>query len=298
MADPVRSKLHVDFQCQCYACDETMENATEVDPRVIISRCGCIFLRSHLGNYLLPKLTENIHHWFDGENEGVCRFNCPSKHNIIGSRFSFSDMIVDPTHRYLEVWQRAQESLKEEQFSVLTGNENFSTRNIALIPIPLAEILAAIEKEQKELKWEGKDWSTFQGELNNLRHDYRQGNLGENRERFFRYINIETEQIQQWEQQKNLCLKESGLGIPQTEWGILRTLWFGVRAVYHGSMAVILEYGLWFAKYQNIIGKDRYEMSREGNVGDRLARLFLEYYGIEYNRSEMPPKSFEYCLWN
>lgn len=295
MTESVRSKLHSDFQCQCCQCGETMQGAMTAE-RVIIDRCGCIFLKSHLGNCLLSQLTDNIHNWFDQGKE-ICWFSCPLKDSIIGSQFSFDDIILDPTNRYFEVWTQAQACPEIDKFDALTKNDDFKRRHFALVPVKLAEVFVRIEKEQKEKKWEGMDWSTFQGLLNNWRRDYSKGKIGENRDNFFRYIQLERDQIQAWDREKNNCLKPRLPAVSQASWGIMRSLAFTIRAIYHGSMALIFECGLRFAKYQNILTSEQYGDYRERNVGDRLARLFLEYYGIEYSYSEMPPKSFEYTLW-
>lgn len=292
-----RSRLYDDFKCRCQACDETMEIDQADDPRVIIDRCGCIFRKTHLEAFLRSQLSTNVLTWFTRGVE-VSRFSCPNRDYIVGEKFTVLDVIEDPTDRYKEIWRKSLESLDCGNFATLTGKENLNTRQFALIPEALGEVLKTIYEEQMSTGWEGMNWSTFNRELRSLRERFQRGeDLGSDFDTLRRYERLARETLIDWEQRKNGALPDRRLAFDQTGWNPIKKMFFTCRFIYHCAVAVIFEYGLWLLRQGNFVSPLTQQEYREANVGDRLAILLLEWNGIGYNLQDRPLNTVEYRLW-
>ncbi|QVL58072.1 MAG: hypothetical protein KFB93_03050 [Simkaniaceae bacterium] len=294
-----QSRLHNEFQCRCQPgyC-ETMEADQPDDPRVIIDRCGCIFRKSHLEASLRAQLSTNILSWFKDGRE-VSRFSCANRDFIIGRTYTIADVIIDPSNRYMRIWEASLEDSECDNFATLTGREELNTRQFALIPEGLGAVLKTIYEERRGSDWEGMPWSNFIIALDELRRRYSRGeDLGADFGTLGRYEQLERETLRGWERRKNECLRERRLAFDQTGWSLIKKITFTARFIYHSAVAIIFEYGLWLLRQGNFMTPMTYQRLREPNVGDRLAILLLELNGIGYNLEETPLNTVEYRLWN
>lgn len=295
-----QSRLHAEFMCRCQGgahCD-TMEEEILEDPRVIIDRCGCVFRKSHLEADLRSQLSTNILTWFSRGGK-VNRFSCRNRDFIIGETYTVIDVIIDPSNRYRDIWERSLKEPDCDSFATLTMREDLNNRQFALVPERLGAVLKEIFDEQRKTQWDGKTWSEFSGVLRTLRERYHRGeNLGEDFAKKREYESLSRHTLHEWETRKNEAIRDRRLAFDQASWGLFQRMTFTARCIYHGFVAFIFEYGLWLLRQGNFISPMRQQGMRDDNVGDRLAILLLERNGIGYNLQERPLNTVEYRLWN
>lgn len=89
----------------------------------------------------------------------------------------------------------------------------------------------------------------------------------------------------------NAQVKGSQERVPayQEEWGVCTQTIFLARCLYHVAVAVIFELVLFPVSF--VVSKETYGEWREGDIGDRITELYMQYYGCEYDYSR--PKTLE-----
>ncbi len=291
------TKLYDDFRCQHeggISC-ETMEQIPD-DQRVVIDRCGCVFRKSHLESDIRRQMLDNVLQWFQRGGE-VSPLSCPNRDGIIGETYTPRNVILD-LGRYMEMWEKAKQSPKADFAGLI--NCEFNTRQLALIPPELAQVLKDISLEQQGDDWYGMNWSQFSTKCRKLHEKYQHNQLSsENVQRKLDYDALRNLTLQKWETVKNKALE--GIRQPafdEQSWGSFKKMVFTARFIYNGALAILSYYGLWVLKLGNFVSEDTYEEAIEGNVKDRMAILLLERDGIGYDLQERPLKTFEYHLWN
>lgn len=266
-----KSKINrSEFTCMCMACDETMEKTD--DKRVLIITCGCMFKKKCLeATHLRYSFANKIIQFLDTSIDEIGQYECPNPTHTVSRTFTIRDIVNN--NQYVEIFN------KKEEGETLQEISGYPRRDFAFVPKELAQVYVAITAEQKEKNWKDKTWYEFKAGL----------------QKWDKALKQKTEA--DWKKRLHQALGIGGSPIyKEIKWSMYESFIFTFGALYHGSLAIISNLGLKFLNHCNFISNDTFKDLQTHEVGNRLAELFLQYYGMHYNRSR--PETWENKVWS